>query len=98
MLRITTNTTSNGTLQLVLAGRIGAEEVTLLESEIDQALLQSATLMLNLDGVQFIDVAGFDLIKQWDSKQVRLCGGSAFITMMLKREGLTGGISDMPRP
>ena len=98
MLRITTNTTSNGAMELALAGRIGAEEVALLESEICHALQQSPMLEINLDGVQFIDAAGFVLLKQWDRERLVLRGGSAFITMLLKKEGLTGGISGMTSP
>jgi len=91
MLRITADSVTSCLVEFKLAGRIGAEETDLLEGELRRHRQNGTLLVLDLDGIQFIDRAGLDLLERWAGESLQLRGGSAFIQRMLTASGLKGG-------
>jgi len=91
MLRITLHAPTHSRIELRLAGRIGAEEVALLESELHRLSQNGTLLVLDLEGILFIDRAGLDLLETWVGEGMQLRGGSAFIQKVLTAHGLKGG-------
>ena len=88
MLRITPVTRPGQPARLQLDGRVGGAEVELLEREGGRCLEQTGGLVLDLDGVQFIDEAGMALFERWAEDGVVLWGGSFFVRSLLKAHGL----------
>ena len=89
MLRIILISVPVGPMRLKLAGHIGAEEVDLLERELRRWLPEKEELVLDLEGIQFIDEAGLVLLKRWTASGVVLQGGSLFVRTLLKDHGLS---------
>ena len=88
MLRITEISRSSEKVALRVEGWIAGQDVQLLEDEGLLCLTSSEHLVLDLDGVQFIDRAGLVLLKDWSQKGVRLGGGSWFVRVLLATHGL----------
>lgn len=93
MLRITRVSSNAETVVLKVEGAIAGQEVALLEQEGGPWLGQTG-LRLDLDGVQFIDENGLELLKNWSGKGVGLCGGSLYVrTLLLTVIGISSGLS-----
>lgn len=69
-------------------GWVSGKEVALLEEEGERWLQESARLVLELEGTQFIDGTGLALLDRWAQQGLSLRGGSAFVRQLLARHGL----------
>ena len=76
--------------QIVLAaqGRIAAEAVDLLAQEIEPHLKEDRRLVLDLDGVRFIDREGTERLRRWVADGLVLRGGSLFVRLLLRERGV----------
>lgn len=88
MLRIIVGTEVDHRIELHLAGRIGTDEVNLLDGEIRRLQHDGRLLVLDLEGIQYIDPPGLDLLRHWIGDAMQLRGGSAFICRVLATDGL----------
>ncbi|MBI2502205.1 MAG: STAS domain-containing protein [Candidatus Latescibacteria bacterium] len=87
MLRIEVVTQSESRVELRVDGWIASEEVALLAMEISRRLQQGGRLVLDLEGVEFIDEAGIALLAGWPGEQLELRGGSVYLRMLLNGRG-----------
>ncbi len=71
-----------------LYGRVAGDAVELLAQEGTRHRQTAVQLILNLDGVPFIDGAGMALLQQWVNQDVGLRGGSVFLRALLATEEL----------
>jgi len=69
-------------------GRIAGADVVLLNRELERLDDQGGHLVLDLEGVRFIDQEGLDLLRCWRGKRLSLRGASAFVCMLLDEGGL----------
>ena len=69
-------------------GWVSGAEVGVLEEDGTRLLQQCRRLVLDLDGVQFIDRAGLALLRRWSGERLELRGGSLFIRGWCERHGL----------
>ena len=88
MLRMTIKAQSAQELILGVYGKVTGAAIPLLQQEVENRLGTSAKLVLDLDGVPFIDRSGLEVLKQWSSSKVDLRGGSPFLRALLAAEGL----------
>ena len=88
MLRMNLKAQSTREVILTLHGKLAGAAVQLLEQEGENHLRATPRLLLDLDGVPFIDEAGLVLLQQWVGEKVRLRGGSPFLRALLAAEGL----------
>lgn len=86
MLRISVASQSPEEVVLKLEGRVAREQVSLLEQELQGRSGQR--LVLDLDGISFLDSAGLDLLERWHQAGVLLRGGSLFVRTLLQSRGL----------
>ncbi len=91
MLRITPDHRSHRPLRLKLAGDLSTDAVALLASELDRWWPQHSELVLDLNGVLFIDEQGLALLRKWAAQGLAFQGGSWFIRTLLKAYGLDAG-------
>ena len=94
MLRLTLM--AQGPTEAVVAvdGWITGEEVGLLEREGERWLQEVSHLVLDLNGVRFIDQTGIELLKRWSAaEKLALHGGALFVQSLLQAHGLTSAIS-----
>ncbi|MBI2503120.1 MAG: hypothetical protein HYW07_07780 [Candidatus Latescibacteria bacterium] len=87
MLRITLVSSGPAEVVLKVEGAIAGQEVALLEQE-GRPWLGQTSLRLDLDGVQFIDEEGLELLERWHHQGALLRGGSLFVKTLLQRRGL----------
>ena len=87
MLRITAQTKSDGTTELKLAGRLGSEEIQLLTCELLR-LGERASVILDLQEIEFISSTALSQLAQWSGVPLVLQGGSVFIRRLLAELGL----------
>jgi hypothetical protein len=73
---------------LQVDGWVSEENVSILEQEGTRLLGETQRLVLELDGVQFIDREGIALLKRWSWKRLELRGGSLFVRGLLEAHGL----------
>ena len=73
---------------LAVHGKVAGAQVQILEQEGQRHLGQSLRLVLELDGVPFVDQAGLDLLRRWSGPCLVLRGGSPFLRALLAAEGL----------
>ena len=93
MLRITRVSPNPAEVVLKVEGSLAGQEVALLEQE-GRPWLGQTGLRLDLDGVQFIDEDGLELLMNWAGKGVGLCGGSLYVrTLLLTLSGTSPGLS-----
>lgn len=88
MLRLTILSQTPEEVVLALDGRVAEAEVKVLEQEGSQHLRQVHRLVLDLEGVKYIDRAGIALLQRWAGERLALRGGSPFVRMMLQEHGL----------
>lgn len=88
MLRITLESHTLEEVILAVAGWLAGDDVELMEQEIGRWYQEDRRLVLDLEGVKFIDESGLALLKRWSGKQLVLRGGSGFVRMLLKSDGL----------
>ena len=91
MLRMTIKAQTAWESVLVVDGKVAGSNVPLLEQEIRRHLEAAPCLVLELDGLQFIDAAGLALLRQWVDRGLVLRGGSTFVQALLATEGLALG-------
>ena len=84
MLRLTIVSQSVEEIVLKVDGWLAGESVDLLEREGLCHLQEAGRLVLDLEGVRFIDQAGIALLQQWSGERLVLRGGSSFVRMLLK--------------
>lgn len=89
MLRITLESQTLDEVILRVAGWLAGEDVELMEQEIVRWHQEGQRLVLDLEGVKFIDENGLALLKRWSERQLVLRGGSTFVRMLLKSNGLS---------
>ena len=73
---------------LAVYGKVAGDSVQLLAQEGTRHRQLGAQLILDLEGVPFIDPAGLALLRLWEGPQLQLRGGSPFIKALLAAEGL----------
>lgn len=88
MLRLTVVSQTCEEVVLKVEGWVSGENVALLEEESTRLLREAERLVLDLDGVQFIDREGIALLKRWSGKRLELRGGSLFVRGLLEEHGL----------
>lgn len=88
MLRITLESQTLDEVTLTVAGWLAGEDVELMDQEIVRWYQEGRRLVLDLEGVKFIDESGLALLKRWSERQLMLRGGSTFVRMLLKSFGL----------
>ena len=85
---MTVKTQSAQEVILAVHGKLAGPAVPLLEQEGEGHLLKARRLVLDLDGVPFIDKAGLTLLRRWRGQGLGLHGGSPFLRALLAAEGL----------
>lgn len=89
MLRLTVIARSPAEVVLAVDGWIVGEDVGLLEREGEDWLQQARSLVLELDGVRFVDQSGIALLRRWAATgRLGLHGGALFIQSLLIAHGL----------
>lgn len=88
MLRLSLISQSAREVVLAVDGWVAGKEVLLLEEEGDRRLQEAGRLVLELEGVQFIDAAGLALLGRWSGERLVLRGGAMFVRQLLKMHGL----------
>ena len=89
MLRLIIQDQNPATTTVAVHGKIAGTDVEILATESLRLFRGSQRLLLILDGVQFIDDAGTDLLQLWAGPRLGLRGGSNFIRALLRTKGLT---------
>ena len=88
MLRLTVTSQTSREIVLKVEGWVAGGQVDLLEEEGARQLQEAECLVLDLNGVRFIDRAGIALLKRWAGERLVLRGGSSFIQTLLQTHGL----------
>ena len=88
MLRLTLLSQTPVETVLALDGWLVGEDVALLEQEARPWFQEISRLVLDLEGVQFIDRQGIALLKRWVEEGVVLRGAVPFIQALLAAHGL----------
>jgi ABC-type transporter Mla MlaB component len=88
MIRLTLLSQTPVETALALDGWLIGEDVALLEQEGEYWLRETSRLVLDLQGVQFIDREGIELLKRWVGEGVVLRGATPFIQALLAAHGL----------
>lgn len=73
---------------LVLYGKLIHPTVPIMEKEIRHHLARSSCLVLELDGLLFVDEDGLALLRQLIGRGLILRGGSPFVQALLAAEGM----------
>lgn len=87
MLRITLVEQTPEQVVLKVEGWLCREHVALLEQEGTRWVGEIDQMVLDLNGVRFIDEAGAALLRRWTGEGVVVRGGSAFVQLMLESDG-----------
>ena len=88
LLKLSVIARTNQEVVLAVHGKVAGAQVQLLEHEGQRFLEQNLRLVLELDGVPFIDQAGLDLLRRWSGICLVLRDGSPFLRALLRAEGL----------
>lgn len=73
---------------LAAHGRIAGDDVALLAREVEPRLKADGQLVLDLDGVRFIDRESTERLRGWVVEGLVLRGGSIFVRLLLRERGL----------
>lgn len=76
------------TAVLAVDGEVAEGNVPLLAAELERHLAAIDRLILDLDGVPFIDEDGLALLRRWPRSRLVLRGGSPFVRALLDEAGL----------
>jgi len=88
MLRITVISHTAFTVTLLIEGRIAAEWVAVLESEVAAWLEAKTFVELDFASVSYVDEAGITLLRSFPKDRVRIGQCSAFIRVLLEISNL----------
>ena len=88
MLRINAAAEEGEEIVLEVEGWVAGAGVELLRREGAPYLRTGYRLVLDLEGVRFLDPKGLALLEEWSGEQLELRGGSPFIRMLLRIHGL----------
>ena len=88
MLQLIIASQSDHQVVLAVYGKVAGNNVELLAQEGTRHRQTGAQLVLDLDGVPFIDSDGLALLRLWSWSKLQLRGGSPFIKALLAEEGL----------
>lgn len=88
MIRITVVSQTEKEVRLKVEGWVSGENVALLAAEGDRHLREAGRLVLDLEGVKFIDRAGIQLLQRWSGQRLVLRQASSFIQALLEAHGL----------
>ncbi len=88
MLRITEMSCTCEEAVLKVEGWVTGRGAVLLAEEGARRLQLAPLLVLDLEGVQFIDTAGIGVLKRWSGNGLVLRGGSLFVRALLRQHGL----------
>ena len=88
MIRLTLVTQTPIEAVLKVEGSVSGEDVAILEEEGARLRQQSHRLVLDLDGVQFVDRAGLALLERWSGERLVLRGGPLYLRRWWERHGV----------
>jgi len=88
MLRLTKISRRCDEVVLKVEGWVSDQGAILLAEEGMHCLREVRCLVLDLDGLQFIDATGLAVLKRWPKERLVLRGGSLFVRTLLQRHGL----------
>ncbi len=88
MLRLTVISQTEEETVLKVEGKVSGADVAILEEEGARLLQEAERLILDLEGVKFIDRDGISLLKRWAGDRLVLRATSPFLCTLLKRHGL----------
>jgi anti-anti-sigma regulatory factor len=91
MLRLTLLSQNAQEAVLRIDGKLADDNVQILAAEGDRLFACTQRLVLNMQGVSFIDSMGLMLLEQWVKKGVSLHNGHFFVRELLKKRGLIQG-------
>jgi hypothetical protein len=91
MLRLILRSQSPEEAVLEVHGWVAGADVALLAGEGGRLLGQSRWLVVQLDGVRFIDRAGLDLLEGLSGARLQVRGGSPFVRSLLQSRRLVPG-------
>ena len=69
-------------------GRIAGDDANLLAREVETRLKTDGQLVLDLDGVRFIDRESTEKLRGWVAEGLVLRGGSIFVRLLLRERGV----------
>ena len=88
MLRLTIRSQTPEQVVQEVHGWVSGKDVEILEQEGTRLFQQTQCLVLDLEGVRFIDRAGIELLQRWSGERLVLRGGSPFVRALLEEHGL----------
>ena len=88
MVRLTVISQTKAEAILKVEGWVSGADAVLLEEEGMRLLGESERLVLDLEGVRFIDREGIALLRRWSGERLVLRGASPFVRTVLEEEGL----------
>jgi|SaaInlStandDraft_7_1057024.scaffolds.fasta_scaffold263595_1 anti-anti-sigma regulatory factor len=88
MLQIVPRMDDPDQIVLVAQGRIAGAALNLLANEVACHKQSHRPLVLDLDGVRFIDRDGTRLLRCWMADGLILRGGSLFLRLLLHKRGV----------
>ena len=88
MFRIILNAQTAQEAALEVYGKLDESSFHLFKQEVTRHWRTTPRLVLDLDGVPFIDEASLVLLQQWTGPRLALRGGSPFLRALLAAEGL----------
>lgn len=88
MVRLTVVTQTPEKVVVKVEGWVSGADVALLSEEGTRLLQESERLLLDLNGVRFIDREGVALLQRWSKEGAVLRGGSLFVRGLLEKHGL----------
>ena len=90
MLRITPLCREAEKTVLKVEGRIAGRDADLLDRELSCAFRETPCVVLDVDGIRFVDRLGIEVLQRWSEKHLVFRGGSAFVRVVLETYGLNG--------
>ena len=88
MIRLTVISQSREEVVLKVEGWVSGADVTVFEEEGTRLLQETQRLVLDLEGVKFIDRDGLAVLKRWSGDRLVLRGATLFLRTRLREHGL----------
>lgn len=98
MLRIDLVSASDGEVVLKVDGAIAEPDVGLLAEAGRAGLHPGRQLVLDIEGVEFIDPAGLVLLRAWSGQGLVIRGASLYVRYLLQNQGLISGAGSPDEP